>query len=82
LIARAPDSIKNVKCNYMDVVQFAKTDPSVTATIRKIIRYWNVVPTNLASTTLSQSEEGLKRRDATFAFDGYTVFEAGTSNMM
>jgi len=82
LIARSPGSPKNVKCDFMDVIQFAKTGPYSSVAIRKIVRYYDVVPVTLDSLTLSHLEEGLKRRNVSFIYNGYSVMEAGTANMM
>lgn len=82
LIARDPSSIKNVKCSFMDVIQFAKTSPTKSATIRKIVRYYDVVPVSLESVQLSQAEEGLKRRSTTFIYNGYSVMESGSLNQI
>jgi hypothetical protein len=82
LVARAPNSPKNVKCDFIDVVQFAKSGPNTSASIRKLIRYYDVVPTVIASSTISRAEEGLKRREVTFAYNGYSVMESGTAEMI
>jgi hypothetical protein len=82
LVARAPNSPKNVKCNFMDIVQFAKSGPNTSATIRKLIRYYDVVPSSIGPSTISRAEEGLKRRDVTFAYNGYSVMESGTAKMI
>lgn len=82
LIARAANSPKNVKCDFIDIVQFAKSGPYTSASIRKIIRYYDVVPTSISPSTISRAEEGLKRREASFAYNGYSVMESGTANMI
>lgn len=78
LVARSPFSEKNVKCDFVDVIQFAKSGPTSSAIIRKIVRYYDVVPVNLNSMSVSRLEEGLKRREVEFIYNGYSVMESGT----
>jgi hypothetical protein len=82
LVARSQNSPKNVKCRFVDVIQFAKTSAYKPATINKLIRYYDVVPVTLDSMTLSRSEEGLRRRNVSFVYNGYSVMETGTVNMI
>lgn len=80
LVARASGSTRNVKSNYMDVIQYAKTGPLSTMAPRKIIRYFNVVPTKLSGYSMSKHSSGLARIDVSFAYDSYVVLESGTSS--
>lgn len=82
LIARRSNSPKNVKCNYADVVMFAKTGAYNRMRIRKIYRFYNVAPIAIPGETYSYQEEGLKYSDVKFAYDRYVVLDGDTGNLL
>lgn len=82
LIARKPNSPKNVKCSFADVVMFAKTGAYNPMRIRKIYRFYNVAPISLPGETYSYQEEGLKYSDVKFVYDRYAVLDGDTGNML
>jgi hypothetical protein len=82
LIARSPLSRKSVKCNYVDVIQYAKSGMSSAPFIRKIVRFHGVVPTDTGSYSIAHTEDGLSNRSATFAFNTYSVLEVHTQGMV
>jgi len=92
LVARAPGSPKNVKCSHMDIIQFAKggVDPasnsengyyrSQAPVLRKLVRFFNVVPTNIGDKELNHSQEGMVERSVSFAYDSYSVMDLNTKS--
>lgn len=76
LVARRPNSEKNVKCPFIDILQFAKTGPRQSPVIRKIMRYYNVVPTKIDTQALLKTDEGLTTRNVNFCYEGQSVFES------
>jgi hypothetical protein len=75
LVSRASGSEKNVKCNYMDVAYLGKTGPNTRIIERKIIRFFNVVPTRIDDMRTTQASEGLINCGVSFAYDSYVVLE-------
>ena len=82
LVARNPVSRKQVKCNYVDVIQYAKSGISTAPFIRKLVRFNDVVPTNINSYSVAHTEDGLANRTVTFAFNSYSVQEIDTVGMI
>lgn len=82
MVARNPLSNKNVKCDYVDIVQYAKSGYSSAPYIRKIIRFQNVVPSSIGGYTVSHIEDGLSVRNVTFAFNNYSVLEMSTKALI
>jgi hypothetical protein len=77
LVARARNSEKNVKCDFLDVIQFTRNGPFSSPIINKILRYYDVVPVSMDGLTLTRLEENLKRRSASFIYNGYSVMDVG-----
>jgi hypothetical protein len=82
LVARNPLSRKSVKCNYVDVIQYAKSGVSSAPFIRKVVRFHGVVPMDTGSYSVAHTEDGLSNRNATFAFNTYSVLEVHTQGMV
>jgi hypothetical protein len=82
LIARGSNSPKGVKCNFADVVMFAKTGAYNPMKIRKIYRFYNVAPISIPGETYSYQEEGLKYSDVKFAYDRYAILDGNTGNLL
>ncbi len=78
LIARAKNSPKYVKADYVDVVMLAKAGKYKKMTIRKIYRFYNVAPVNIEGESYSYMEEGLKFSNVTFAYDRYCISDKNT----
>jgi hypothetical protein len=82
LVARNKNSEKYVKCNFADVVMYAKTGPNRKMAVRKIYRFFNVAPISIPGETYSYSEEGMKYSDVKFVYDRYSVLDGQTGNYM
>lgn len=82
LVARNPLSRKQVKCNYVDIVQYAKSGISTAPFIRKLVRFNGVVPTNINQYSIAHTEDGLANRTVTFAFNNYSIQEIHTASMV
>jgi hypothetical protein len=80
LVARSSGSPKNVKCNFIDVYQFAKNGYQKAPKIRKMVRFHNVAPYRLNSTSFSQNEEGITNREVDFVYDTYSVMDYAKSS--
>jgi len=82
LVARASDSPKKVKCNYVDVVMMAKTGVGNRPGIRKIHRFYNVAPISIDGEDYSYMPDGLKYSNVSFVYDGYFVLDADTPDLL
>jgi hypothetical protein len=82
LVARSQNSNKNVKCNLVDVIFLAKTGYLSPMAIRKIYRFYNVVPTSLIDDRYSYMKSALQITTVNFAFDGYTLLEGETPSQI
>jgi hypothetical protein len=82
MVARNPLSNKNIKCDYVDVVQYAKSGYSSAPYIRKIVRFEGVVPQSIDSYTVAHYEDGLSNRKVTFAYNKYSVLEMATKTLI
>jgi hypothetical protein len=82
MVARNPLSNKNIKCDYVDIVQYGKSGYSSAPYIRKIIRFQNVVPMSIGGYTVSHTEDGLSVRNASFAFNNYSILEMSTKTLI
>jgi hypothetical protein len=82
LIARNPNSEKNVKCNFADVVMYAKAGAYNPMQIRKVYRFYNLAPISLPGESYSYMEEGLKYGAVKFVYDRYAILDANTGNML
>lgn len=82
LVARNPLSRKQVRCNYVDVIQYAKSGISTAPYIRKLVRFNDVVPTAVNQYSVSHTEDGLSNRIVKFAFNNYSVQEIHTASMV
>jgi hypothetical protein len=80
LVARSPNSPKNVKASSIDVVMYAKTGYGNAMGIRKVYRFYNAAPTSLAGETYSYSEEGLRYTDVKFVYDKYSILDGYTGD--
>lgn len=82
LIARDRKSEKYVKCNFADVVMFAKTGSYRKMGVRKIYRFFNLAPISLPGETYSYAEEGMKYGDVKFVYDRYCVLDGQSGNFI
>jgi hypothetical protein len=82
LIARDTNSEKNVKCNFADVVMFAKAGAYNQMQIRKVYRFYNLAPITLPGESYSYMEEGLKYGAVKFVYDRYAVMDGNTGNLL
>jgi hypothetical protein len=82
LIARSKNSEKYVKCNFADVVMFAKTGSYRKMGIRKIYRFFNLAPISLPGETYSYAEEGMKYGDVKFVYDRYSILDGQTGTFI
>lgn len=81
-VARSQNSPKNVKCRLCDICLLAKAGANQSLVIRKIHRFYNVAPANISGETYNHTEGGLKLTNVDFAYDGYTILEKDTPNML
>jgi hypothetical protein len=79
LIARNPNSQKNVKCNYVDVVYLAKTGSFNPSIPRKVVRFFGVAPVKMSSVTNTYASEGLQYNGVDFVYDSYAVLDPSES---
>jgi hypothetical protein len=79
LIARNPNSQKNVKCNYVDVVYLAKTGSFNPSIPRKVVRFFGVAPVKMSSVTNTYASEGLQYNGVDFVYDSYAVLDPSNS---
>ena len=79
LVSRASNSKKNIKCSFMDIYQLAKHPRGAVAPLikRKIIRYFNVVPKSLSSSSVG-GEAKYTTRDVSFVYDNYAIIDGGS----
>jgi hypothetical protein len=82
LIARGPNSPKNVKCKSVELVYLAKTGMNSPMAKRKIISFYNVVPVSIESSMNTYSADGLTYAKVDFAYDYYSVKEADSSTIL
>jgi hypothetical protein len=82
LVARGDNSPKNVKCNFADVVMYAKAGAYNPMQVRKIYRFYNLAPIKLPGESYSYMEEGLKYSAITFVYDRYAVMDGNTGNLI
>jgi hypothetical protein len=82
LVARASNSSKNVKCNYADVLMYAKTGVSNRMQVRKIYRFYNLAPVSIDGEEYSYMTEGMKYSNVSFVYDGYSVLDANTPSLI
>jgi hypothetical protein len=82
LVARGPQSPKNVKCNFADVVMLAKTGSYSPMGIRKIYRFYNIAPISIQGETYSYAEEGLKYSEVKFVYDRYAISDGNTGTFI
>ncbi len=82
LIARAPDSKKNVKCPWCDVCLLARNGVNYAPSIRKIYRFTNLVPVNIQGEQYSYMTDDMKYSAVDFVFDQYYVRDADTSGLL
>jgi hypothetical protein len=82
LIARSPNSGKNVKASTIDVVMYAKTGPGMPMGIRKIYRFNNCAPISIQSETYSHTEEGLRYSDVKFVYDSYSILSQDSGTLI
>lgn len=81
LVARS-DPSKFVKCNFLDVVMYAKAGSNVPMQVRKIYRFYNVAPMSIPSETYSYAEESLRYSNVRFVYDRYSVLDGNTGNLI
>lgn len=73
LVARPPNDPRNVKCN-ITIVQLAKTYQYIPHLERKIFRFYNCVPTRMASHELThQDGQNLQLYSSDWAYSHYTI---------
>lgn len=82
LIARAPGSQKNVKCNYADVISLGKSGAGKPMTLRKAFRFYNLAPISVQGLTNSYASEGLMYTNVDFVYDSYSVYDLNSSSLM
>lgn len=82
LIARPTNSESYVKCNFADVVMYAKTGSYRKMGIRKVYRFYNLAPVSIQGETYSYAEEGLKYSDVKFIYDRYGVLDQDTGSLI
>jgi hypothetical protein len=80
LVARAPGSPKNVKCDFADVVFLAKNGSGNAMSKRKIFRFYNIAPVSVTGLSQTYAAEGMIYGNVDFVYDYYSVFDADTSN--
>ena len=87
LVARGYGTPKNVKCSYVDVIQFAKSGHNslgmrLAPTIRKIYRFFDVVPVSVDGMKPSKNGDAndMTKREVKFAFSNYSIFEESTAS--
>jgi hypothetical protein len=73
LVARPRGSAKNTKASYCDVCMLAKTGEGKSMIIRKILRFYNVVPIGFSGEQYSYMTDDMKYTAVDFAYDGYYV---------
>lgn len=82
LVARSRNSPKNVKASICDMVMLAKTGAYSPLGIRKIYRFYNVAPYQVSGESYSHASDTLKTTGVSFAYDGYTVLDGQTPNII
>lgn len=82
LVARSPDSNKNVKASSIDVTMYAKTGYGNPMGIRKIYRFYNAAPIGIGGETYSYNEEGLRYSDVKFVYDKYAVLDGSSGSFV
>lgn len=82
LVARDSRSSKSVKANFADVVMLAKTGVSNRMQPRKIYRFYNLAPVSIESEEYSYMTEGMKYSTVSFVYDGYTILDANTPELI
>jgi hypothetical protein len=79
-VARSKNSAKAVKCRYCDMCMLAKAGSGNSLAIRKIFRFFNVVPNQIMGESYSHAPDALKTTQVNFLYDGYTVLEQETKS--
>lgn len=74
LIAR-DEGKRKVKASTVDFIYLARTGPTSPSIIRKIFRFFNVVPTNVTGLKNQYQTEGLQYSTVEFAYDSYSVID-------
>jgi hypothetical protein len=82
LVARAPNSEKNVKCRFADVVMLAKTGAGNQMGIRKAYRFYNIAPVAIDGEEYSYMADGMKYSKVSFVYDGYFVQDGNTAQYL
>jgi hypothetical protein len=82
LVARSNSSPKRVKANYADVVMLAKTGSGFRMEPRKVFRFYNLAPVSIDGEEYSYMTEGMKYSNVSFVYDGYSVSDANTPNLI
>jgi hypothetical protein len=82
LVARNSSNNKNVKASSIDVTMYAKTGPDTPMGIRKIYRFYNAAPVNIAGETYSYTEEGLRYSDVKFVYDKYAILDGSSGSFV
>jgi len=82
LVARNANSNKRVKASTIDVTMYAKTGADKQMGIRKIYRFYNAAPINIAGETYSYTEEGLRYSDVKFIYDRYSILDGSSGSFI
>jgi hypothetical protein len=82
LVARGPNSDKNVKCSWCDICFLARTSPGVSPAIRKVYRFTNLVPVNIQGEQYSYMSDDMKYTSVDFVYDQYYIQEANTPGLL
>lgn len=82
LVARLPDSQKNVKCTWCDVCLLARTGVGNPPVIRKVYRFTNLVPINIQGEQYSYMSDDMKYSAVDFVYDQYYVRDADTPSLL
>jgi len=82
LIARSPNSYRNVKCSEFNICMLAKAGANVPLKIRKIFRFTNVAPSLISGESYAHTTDSLKTSKVNFTYDTYSVLEQDTPSMI
>ena len=82
MVARSPESPKNVKCSWCDVCMLARSGVGSPPSIRKIYRFTNLVPVNIQGEQYSYMTDDMKYSQVDFVYDQYYIRDADTSGLL
>ena len=82
LVARQPESDKNVKCSWCDICMLTRTRPGVAPVIRKVYRFTDMVPVNIQGEQYSYMSDDMKYSSVDFAYNQYYIQDAQTPSLL